>query len=134
MPPVPKVRELVTWIMSHPEGLATQDQVRLKDALRQCPHLEAAAERVSSFAEMLTGLYADRLGGWIAQVEAEPLAGLGGFACGFKRDNDAVRNAMSLPHSSGAVEGNVNRIKMLKRQMYGRANLDLLRIRILLTR
>jgi transposase len=45
-----------------------------------------------------------------------------------------VRNGLTLPHSSGPVEGNINRIKMLKRQMYGRANFDLLRIRVLYAR
>jgi transposase len=43
----------------------------------------------------------------------------------------AVLNGLTLPHNSGAVEGNVNRIKMIKRQMYGRANFDLLRKRTL---
>ncbi|NNJ59571.1 MAG: transposase, partial [Dactylosporangium sp.] len=44
-----------------------------------------------------------------------------------------VLNGLTLPHSPRAVKGNVNRIKMIKRQMYGRANLDLLRKRILLS-
>ena len=43
-----------------------------------------------------------------------------------------MRNCLTLPHSSGAVEGNINRIKMIKRQMYGRASFDLLRKRIIL--
>ena len=47
-------------------------------------------------------------------------------------DLDAVTAGLSLPFSSGPVEGNVNRIKMLKRQMYGRAGFDLLRKRVLL--
>jgi len=54
------------------------------------------------------------------------------FARNLRRDIDAVRNGLTLPHSSGAVEGHVNRIKMLKRQMFGRANLGLLRKRTLL--
>ncbi|MBB4911586.1 transposase [Actinophytocola algeriensis] len=53
------------------------------------------------------------------------------FVRGLRRDYDAVLNGLTLPHNSGAVEGNVNRIKMIKRQMYGRANFDLLRKRIL---
>jgi len=53
------------------------------------------------------------------------------FDRGLKSDYDAVRNGLTLPHSSGAGEGNVNRIKMIKRQMYGRANFDLLRKRTL---
>ncbi|OHV44300.1 hypothetical protein CC117_32385 [Parafrankia colletiae] len=51
---------------------------------------------------------------------------------GLLRDHDAVLNGLTLPHSSGQVEGTVNRIKMIKRQMYGRANFDLLRKRVLL--
>jgi transposase len=47
-------------------------------------------------------------------------------------DYDAVRAGLTLPWSSGAVEGNVTRIKAIKRQMYGRANFDLLRRRVLL--
>jgi transposase len=54
-------------------------------------------------------------------------------AASFVTDHAAVRNGLTLPHSSGAVEGHVNRIKMLKRQMYGRAGFDLLRKRILLS-
>jgi transposase len=51
----------------------------------------------------------------------------------YPNDFDAVVAGLTLPHSSGPVEGAVNRIKMLKRQMYGRANFDLLRKRVLLT-
>ena len=56
------------------------------------------------------------------------------FAGGLRKDWDAVKAGLTMSWSSGAVEGAVNRIKMLKRQMYGRANPDLLRLRILLTR
>lgn len=52
---------------------------------------------------------------------------------GIRRDQPAVFNGLTLPYSSGAVEGNICRVKALKRQVYGRANLDLLRKRILLS-
>jgi transposase len=61
-----------------------------------------------------------------------PPADLHSFTHGLKRDYDAVLNGLTLPHSSGAVEGNVNRIKMIKRQMYGRASFGLLRKRVIL--
>jgi transposase len=51
---------------------------------------------------------------------------------GLRRDQDAVTAGLTLPYSSGPVEGHVNRIKTIKRQMYGRANPDLLRKRVLL--
>jgi transposase len=70
--------------------------------------------------------------GWIAAVEADDLPGLRSFVTGLRRDQQAVSNGLRLPYSSGAVEGNVNRIKMLKRQMYGRAGFHLLRKRVLL--
>jgi transposase len=55
------------------------------------------------------------------------------FVNGIRADQEAVTAGLTLPFSSGAVEGQVKRIKMLKRQMFGRANLDLLRKRVLLT-
>ena len=60
------------------------------------------------------------------------MPGISGFAIGLTKDLDAVTAGLTLPHSSGPVEGNVNRIKMIKRQMYGRAGFDLLRKRVLL--
>jgi transposase len=81
---------------------------------------------------MLTKLHGDRLDDWITAVQADDLPGLHSFTTGLRRDHQAVINGLSLPYSSGAVEGNVNRIKMLKRQMYGRASFHLLRKRVLL--
>ena len=60
------------------------------------------------------------------------VAQLAGFAAGLVKDYDAVRNGLTLPYSRGAVEGNVCRLKAIKRQMYGRANFDLLRLRVVL--
>jgi transposase len=128
----PKVRHVTGWILTRPDRLSTDAQLRLKQVLADCPHLDATARHVTAFAELLTGLEVDRLDDWAAAVEADDLPALHSFTAGLKRDDDAVRNGLRLPYSSGAVEGTVNRIKMLKRQMYGRANLDLLRKRVLL--
>ncbi|GAB3455360.1 hypothetical protein GCM10027436_57730 [Actinophytocola sediminis] len=67
----------------------------------------------------------------MAAVETDELPHLHRFVRDLRQDYDAVLNGLTLPHNSGAVAGNVNRIKMIKRQMYGRANFDLLRRRIL---
>lgn len=67
-------------------------------------------------------------------MERDELPALRSFAAGLKRDLAAVVNGLTMPYGSGAVEGTVNRIKTLKRQMYGRAAFDLLRKRVLLTR
>jgi transposase len=79
---------------------------------------------------MLTGLHGQNLDAWMAAVDANELPRLHSFVTGLKRDYAAVLNGLTLPRSSGAVEGSVNR-KMIKRQMYGRANFDLLRLRVL---
>lgn len=129
---VPKVRPIASWLLRHPDELDAEEQLQLKQVLAICPHLQDTAVHVTRFAEMLTGRHGDRLDAWMAEVEADDLPHLRRFVTGLHRDYDAVRNGLTLPHSSGPVEGNVNRIKMIKRQMYGRANFDLLRKRVLL--
>jgi transposase len=81
---------------------------------------------------MISGLNGDRLDNWISQVRADDLPHLHSFAAGLQQDRTAVLNGLTLHYSSGPVEGTVNRIKMIKPQMYGRAKFDLLRKRILI--
>jgi transposase len=75
----------------------------------------------------------DALDGWLAHVESSGLGALRSFAGGIRRDYAAVKAALTLAYSNGIVEGNINRLKYVKKQMYGRANFDLLRKRVLST-
>jgi transposase len=131
-PPPPAPRQITSWIMRHPAHLTSDDTRHLADARARCPHLDALTARVAEFAVILTGRHGDRLDTWITAVHADDLPDLHSFTRGLHRDYDAVRNGLTLPYSSGTVEGNVNRLKMLKRQMYGRASFPLLRQRVLL--
>ncbi|MFI6986743.1 ISL3 family transposase [Embleya sp. NPDC050154] len=133
-PKPPSVREVTSWIMTHPEHLADDDADKLRGLRERDPELDRLTGHVRTFAAMMTGRHGDRLDDWISTVEQDDLAPLASFARNLRRDLDAVRNGLSLHYSSGAVEGNINRLKMLKRQMFGRAGLDLLRKRVLLTR
>lgn len=133
-PKPPSVREVTSWIMTHPEHLRDEDADKLHRLRARDPELDRLTGHVRQFAAMMTGRHGDRLEGWIGEAERDTLAPLASFARNLRRDFDAVRNGLSLPHSSGAVEGNINRLKMLKRQMFGRASLDLLRKRVLLAR
>jgi transposase len=132
-PPPPTVREVTRWITSHPGHLSEEETAKISQVKARSPLLNAAAGHVTAFAEMMTGRHGERLTAWMAAVELDDLPSLHSFTRGIRSDQTAVTNGLTLAHSSGAVEGNVCRIKALKRQMYGRANLDLLRKRVLLS-
>jgi len=68
---------------------------------------------------------------WHKEVQNGSLTEFANFAKGLKRDNEAVKNALTEKWSNGQVEGQVNRLKFFKRAMYGRANFDLLKARVL---
>ncbi|MEU9372787.1 ISL3 family transposase [Streptomyces sp. NPDC048255] len=130
LPPSP--RRVTGWMMSHPDRLDANARIRLKEVLARCPELDIAAGFVRGFATMMTNREGHLLDQWITTVTAtDSLPHLANFASGLRRDLAAVTTGLTLPHSSGPVEGTVNKIKFLKRQMFGRANLDLLRIRVL---
>lgn len=105
------------WPALYAKARAKGDRVQLKTALASCPELTTLAERVRSFAHMLTNLQGDRLPEWIEAASATTeLPSLRHFAQHLLRDLDAVTAGLTLPWNSGVVEGHVNRIKMLKRQ------------------
>jgi transposase len=91
-----------------------------RSAREHCPHLDARAGHVTEFAKILTGLQGDRLDDWPA-ADADDQPDLHSFTSGIRCDQQAVLNRLTMPWNSGVVEGNVNRLKMIKRQMYGRA-------------
>ncbi|MGV9989135.1 transposase, partial [Streptomyces olivaceus] len=97
-----------------------------------CPELDALTGHVRCFAHMLTERQGERLPQWLDAVRQDDLPSLHTLAAGIDRDRDAVIAGLTLPWNSGVVEGHVNRIKMLKRQMFGRAGFALLRKRVLL--
>ena len=132
VPGPPKARDLARWITADPANLDDEEKAELAKARERCPDLDALAGHVTEFAKILTGLHGDRLDDWITAVEADDQPDLHSFVRGIKRDHDAVLNGLTMPWSSGVVEGNVNRVKMLKRQTYGRASFPLLRKRVLL--
>ena len=113
-------------------NLSAEDQARLDAILASSPELAAVTAHVRAFAALMTGRRGRDLEQWMTSAAATGEPSLQSFVTGLRADQDAVTAGLTLPWSSGSVEGHVNRIKMLKRQMYGRANPDLLRRRILL--
>ncbi len=131
-PQPPTVRQVTGWLTRHPATLSEEDGASLKDVLARCPELDTAAKHVRDFGEMLTNRLGSTLPAWIEAVDASQLPGLTGFALHLRRDLDAVTAGLTLDWSSGSIEGAVNRIKKIKRQLYGRAGFELLRKMILL--
>ena len=83
------------------------------------------------FTEMLRNQQSERLRPWLEQVQTSGFGELKSLAVGMERDFVAVEAGLRLPYSTGPVEGNINRLKLIKRSGYGRAGFDLLRLRVL---
>ena len=132
-PAVPKTRQITRWLLTRPDHLQADEQAQLQAIRARCPHIDALAGHVTAFAEMMTARTGSRdLEAWLTAVEADGQAGLRSLAVGIRNDQQAVTNGLTLHWNSGKVEGTVNKIKMIKRQMYGRAGFDMLRKRVIL--
>jgi hypothetical protein len=132
-PPAPAPRTVASWILTPPSKLTDADRTTLGQISARCEEIAITSDLVRQFADMLCQRTRHNLGTWAGQAQTSPVRELRSFAAGLRKDWAAVTAGLTLPYSSGSVEGNVNRIKMIKRQMYGRANPDLLRKRVLLT-
>jgi transposase len=95
------------------------------------PSIKAACELAWEFRRMITDRDGRKLNDWLWRAGQSGISELARFVKGLRADEAAVRAAMEYEWSSGQVEGQVNRLKMVKRQMFGRANLDLLKARVL---
>lgn len=124
----PSVRDVTGWITRHPDRLDSEHAQQLKEILTRVPALARTTEHVRAFAELMNERRGRELKDWIERVQQDQIPALHTFATGLLQDLDAVVAGLSLRYSSGAVEGHNHKIKMIKRQMFGRANFDLLRV------
>jgi transposase len=131
-PTIPKPRRISRALLTHPDHLTDHDKQTLARAVAGCPHLHRLHGHIRSFAKIMAQRRGHEPPGWLDAVESDDLPEPRSLATGIRRDLTAVINGLTLEHSSGAVEGNVTRIKRLKRDSYGRANFELLRAQILL--
>lgn len=100
----------------------------LEEVYRKSPEIGRIAKLATSFFRIFRERSLEALSAWLHAARGTALES---FAAGLERDNDAVRAALKLPWSQGHVEGQVHRLKLIKRQMYGRAGFELLRLRVL---
>ena len=124
-------REAAWLFVCNPRKL-TLRQVRQLEPLRiQDEGLASAYQLTQDFRAMVVNRQVDVLHRWLQEAQESGIAELRSFAAGILRDYDAVRAALTTEYSNGQTEGQVNRLKLIKRQAYGRAQFDLLRLRVL---
>jgi len=129
---VPWSPSRASWLLVKQEGELTDDDKEALERMKQADEEVAEAYILGQrFAGMVRERQHESLLPWLEDVARSGISVLTGFANGIKQDLAAVTNALSLPWSNGQTEGQVNRLKLIKRQMYGRANFDLLRRRVL---
>jgi transposase len=121
-----------TWLFfRRPEDLKKEELERLHQLRQASPQVEATYQLVAKFLHMVRERTGEQLDAWLNAVEAKHLDAFQSFVTGVQQDKDAVLAGLTLPWSNGSLEGNVNRLKLIKRSMYGRAQFDLLKLRVL---
>ena len=113
--------------MRRPKDLDEIAQEDLAAFRRACPTLNTTYRLVQDFLHMVRHREGERLDTWLTQIAQSALPELQSFAHGVELDKAAVQAGLTLPINNGQVEGQVTKIKLIKRMMYGRAEFPLLR-------
>jgi transposase len=128
----PRHRRSVRWLCLRPKEKLTNEELTVRErVLAEDPELAQGCELLEQFQRLVHKRDQQKLDGWIAAVHESGFAPFQSFANGLQRDRAAVDAALTLDWSNGLVEGHVHRLKLIKRQGYGRAKIDLLRRRVL---
>ncbi|MFE0460400.1 ISL3 family transposase [Kitasatospora sp. NPDC058965] len=127
----PSPRKITSWIMRDRDRLSADEVEQLDQVRLACPDLARACDLARVFRDLVRNRRGHLLLDWIRQAEQDSPGPIRSFAGFLRQDLDAVTAGLTLEWSSGIVEGHVNRVKTIKRAMYGRASFRLLRIRIL---
>ena len=114
----------------HPDKLTDKEKEIIKCLCQRSKEVKKAAHLAKEFRIMMDKKRGDLLPTWIDRAMGAETKEIAGFARSMTSDLDAVRNALTMDWSNGQVEGQVNKLKTIKRQMYGRASFELLRKRL----
>jgi transposase len=134
LPPLAPVwtRRQVAWLLVlDPPALSPEDAAYLEALCQASPDMLTAYQLAQRFVIMVKQRQVDAFDPWLTDAQSCSVTRFRTFADGLLKDYAAVRAALEFEDSNGQVEGQVNRLKVLKRIMYGRANFDLLRLRVL---
>lgn len=128
---VPSPRQATWWLLKSEAERKPEEQAFVQELTRQESTICAAQQLALHFQRIVRERLAAQFDEWRAAVGASTVPELKRFAEGLRADEAAVREACKSEWSNGQVEGQVNRLKLIKRQMFGRAKFDLLRLRVL---
>jgi transposase len=129
-PPLPVSRQLVWLFLKHTKQLEA-DELQLRDRLLRHPVVATARQLAHDFQRLVRKRQSKSFNRWLEVCKRSKIPELANLAAGLRQDYSAVKAALTLEWSNGQTEGQVNRLKLLKRQMYGRAGFDLLRLNFL---
>jgi transposase len=118
-------------MLLQPERVKDEERLLVERLCQLFPDLKAAQELALGFTRMVRQRAAELLPAWLRAAARSKLKEFVGFARGIGADYEAVTNALTYEWSNGQLEGQVTRLKLIKRQMYGRAKFDLLRALVL---
>jgi hypothetical protein len=124
-------RQAAWLLVRRPDELEAEDGAIVERLCQSCPDIQIAYPLIQEFMRIVRERHRDALESWECRASSSGIAELLSFAIGLRRDQAAVAAALTLPFSNGQVEGQVNRLKLIKRSGYGRAKFDLLRRRVL---
>ena len=127
----PTASQVAHWITCKEEQQLEWQKKYLAQLCEVDQEIREANELIQEFTTMLRERKGERLDVWMEKVEQQGIKELSGFAQSLKKDYEAVKAGLTLPWSQGPVEGHVLRLKLLKRQAYGRAGFQTLRKRVL---
>lgn len=113
------------------EKLSETDRAYRQALFRLVPSLEDCSALGKEFLQMVKKREREAFLPWLQRAKACPVEEMRRFALGLENESAATLAALTEPWSTGQVEGQITRLKLLKRQMYGHANIDLLRLRVL---
>lgn len=127
----PTPRQAAWAMVTLPDKRSEQQKHQVAAWCGASTELSKTHDLAQSFGKLIRAQQADQLDAWIDAARSSGIATWKRFAAGLQSDYQAVANALKLPWSNGFVEGTIQRLKLIKRQAYGRANLDLLKARVM---
>ncbi len=121
-----------TWLFIRPiKDLDEKEQQELETIRQTSKTAETIYQLAQAFLQIVRQRQGEHLDSWMSTVRAHHIRELNSFVSGLERDKAAVLAGLTLVHSNGQVEGQITKLKLIKRQMYGRAGFALLRQRML---